>query len=101
MISANLKAAVKQQEIKEMAAVPYNFLFYRLKKHPQNSKYNGKGLSTNKFCHSWQILSFKYLPHPLFLMDNTKENICLFTLCFNAIFNGGKGGWGVGGWGVT
>ena len=52
MISANLKAAVKQQEIKEMAAVPYNFLFYRLKKHPQNSKYNGKGLSTNKFCHS-------------------------------------------------
>ena len=26
MISANVKADVKQQEIKEMAAVPYNFL---------------------------------------------------------------------------
>ena len=38
-MSANVKANIKQQEIKDLVAVSYIFFF---KKYPQNLKYNLK-----------------------------------------------------------
>ena len=38
MMSANVKANIKQQEIKDLVAASYNFF----KKYPQNLKYNVK-----------------------------------------------------------